>query len=237
MDNQILPVLDIAILKEKANEFAMKGALESIKDFYTGYSSPFKKLINEQLEKTEISNGIALPDIISLINTSLSNEIDLIANTAIAQTFVPLVQRFLVREEKNIKFSDVLKAFINESNKKNEEDFTIEITDSKHQWLDVVLTNEEKSYALTLHQNWDSRNEPVKTYSFLSLPWDDSKYGEKMELFMKGGITLKMPFIKDILRDEFTSYIARLVIGKCIITMDCRDFHEDMFPGDECHCD
>jgi hypothetical protein len=52
-ENQILPVLNTEVLQEKATEFAMKGAIESIKEFYSGYNSPFRKQIEEQLNKTK----------------------------------------------------------------------------------------------------------------------------------------------------------------------------------------
>lgn len=51
------------------------------------------------------------------------------------------------------------------------------------------------------------------------------------------GVTLEMPFTRDVLADDFTAYIARLVIGNCLITMDCTDFRDEMFPEDEeCRC-
>ena len=82
-NEQILPVLNMDVLKEAANKWAMNGALKSIEEYYSGYNSPFRKTIEEELKKTEVGHGIQLPDIIALINDSLSKEIDLLANTAI----------------------------------------------------------------------------------------------------------------------------------------------------------
>ena len=49
---------------------------------------------------------------IAEINVQLSNEIDKIANTAIAKTYLPLVTRFLTRANPKMKLSDILKEII-----------------------------------------------------------------------------------------------------------------------------
>ena len=51
----LVPVIDTEVLQEKVNQAAMKGALSTIEDFYTGYNSPFKKAIKEDLESKEIN--------------------------------------------------------------------------------------------------------------------------------------------------------------------------------------
>jgi hypothetical protein len=238
MKDQILPVLSTEVLQEKATEAAMKGAIQSIEEYYTGWNSPYKKMIEEQLSKTEISANLNLPDIVSIINESLSKEIDLIANTAVAKTFIPLVQRFLVREEKEVNFSEILKKFIEVSGAENSYDCEVDIKESTHGWLDIELTSEDQSYSVTLHQDYKSRNEEVKKYCILSLPSEkpsNTYYSQTMKVSLDG-VTLEMPFVKDVLQDEFVSYIARLVMGKCLITMDCDSFDEDMFERDECCC-
>jgi hypothetical protein len=47
------------------------------------------------------------------------------------------------------------------------------------------------------------------------------------------GATLEMPFIQHILQDSFISYIAKLVMFKSIITIDCEDFDEEMFENND----
>lgn len=236
-ETKILPVLDMDTLQQKATEAAMKGAMTSIDEFYTGWSSPYRKQIDEHLKKTQINGSIDLPDIISLINEKLTKEIDLIANTAVSKSFIPLVQKFLTREDKEIKFSDILKKFIETHESKNVDYFEVSVKESKHGWLDVKISCEDKEYDLTLHADYHSKKEDVKKYQFLSLPRNtvsDLKQTMKLSL---DGVTLEMPFTRDVLHDDFTSYIARLVIGNSLITMDCSDFDEDWFRSDEeCHC-
>jgi hypothetical protein len=49
------------------------------------------------------------------------------------------------------------------------------------------------------------------------------------------GAELEMPFTPDVLRDDFISFMARLVISKSVITMDTTDFDDNLFP-ERCHC-
>ncbi len=217
----ILPVLNTETLQKKANEYAMQGAIKSIEEYYCGYNSPFRKTIEEELKKTELGHGsIALPDVISLINDSLSKEIDVIANTAISKTFLPLVQRFLTRAQKETNFSDILKEFVEATDSKEFEDCSVTVKESSYGWLEVNISVDERTYDLTLHKDYHSEKEAVQKYNILSLPYNSDK----------------LPFSGDILQDNFISFVARLIIANTKITMDCREFSEDMFPHDECHC-
>lgn len=238
---KIEPVIDMTVIQEKANEYALKGAVETIKDFYSGYNSPYRKAIEESLTGRSLGFNFDLPDIVAAINDNLSKEVDSIANTAIAQTFIPLVQKFLTREEKEIKFSDILKEFVDEHSLNNYNDCSCEVLENeRHGWLSVSIVGENKSYDLTLHKDYQSEKDGIKKYCFLSLPYRDginNSYGSKsMKLSLNDGATLEMPFTRDVLSDRFTSYIARLIMSKSLITMDTDSFHEDMFP-ERCHCD
>ena len=226
---KILPVLDNEKLQVAANEYAMKGATETIKEFYSGYSSPYRKAIEEELKKYEIGSQIKLPNIIALINDSLSKEIDAIANTAVAKTFIPIVSRFLTSEKKEVNFSEILEEFIEAGELKYNGDCEVEVVEnSNHGWLDIKIMSDKNNYNLTLHEDWESKKLPVKKYQVLSLPYTDRNASQKMTVTIDGN-KLEMPFTKDVLKDNFVSYIARLVIAGSLITMDCRDFEDSMF--------
>ena len=239
MSQVTAPVLDIEKLQQAANEAAMKGALKSIEEFYTGYNSPYRKFVDDELGKKELTFGLDLPDIIAKLNHCLSLEIDKITNTAIAKTFVPIVQKFLVREDKDVKFSDILRNFIEETEKTGHND-DYEVTVEKHDrydWLEVNISNGKENYQLTLHEvyrNNDQKDQPVK-YHIFSLPYDFDKHPQKMKVALVDGATLEMPFTTDVLRNPFISYIARLILGGCQITIDTKEFEEEMFP-ERCHC-
>lgn len=242
MTQQILPVLDIEALQKAATEYAMKGAMKSIEEYYCGYSSPFKEAITNDLKTKSIGSGIELPDLIALINESLSKEIDIIANTAISQTFIPLVKRTLTRRDAEVDFSDILREFVKSVDAEDIDDCEVEIDEnSSYGWLRIKITHKENSYSITLHQDYDSKKAAVKKYQVLSLPReaDSSSYSfsspkNTMKLTVEGA-SLELPFIRDILHDKFNSFVAGLILAKSKITMDADSFDEDMFP-EKCHC-
>jgi len=241
-NEDILPALDVKVLKEKANEFAMEGAISQIKDFYTGYQSPYKEEIKKQLEKQEMGFGIKLPNIIGLINDSLTKEIELIAHTAVAKSYVPMVQHFLTRAEKEMKLSDILKEFIEKNYNASYDECSCELKESEHGWIELDLSFEKNKYHLSLHENKkygedkEKEEDAVKKYHLLGLPYDRSSYDRNMEICIGEDQTLKIPFSQQTLQDRFVAFIGTLVIANTEITIDCEGFEREMFP-EECYCD
>jgi hypothetical protein len=239
MDYLKLPELDLKVLEEKAKEYAMKGAIEEIKEYYTGYSSPFRKKIKEDLDKNAVSIHLELPDILALINDALTTEIDRIANTSIGETFLPLATNALTRISGDVKFSDLLSEFVNccYSDFKDGYRPEVSIGESTHGWLDVKLSftdfrDKENVYKLTLHKGFKDQGEGK--YCILSLPHSETPYNYTKTMKLSNGeSTLEIPFTRDSLKDEFTSYIARILISKSLIVMDCNDFQDDMFSDDD----
>lgn len=247
MKTEILPVIDTEILQQKANEYAMKGAEETLKEFYTGYNSPYKKAIEENLKTKSVDTSFDLPDIVATINDRLTQEIDLIANTALAKSFIPLVKRFLTREPSDIKFSDILKEFIEVSAFDRDEmdinDYTVERTGEdkgyKSSFFHYQISNDRIGYDLHFYKDGEAKT------TIISLPYTRTENGkyygshetkQTMKISLDGGATLELPFTKGVLEDSFVSFIGRLVIGNNNIIFDVEDFTEDMFPEDDCHC-
>lgn len=249
MENHILPVINLELLQQKANEYAQKGAEKVLEDFYTSYNSPYKKAIEENLKNKAVDNNFDIPDIIAVLNDKFSAEVDQIANTAIAKSFLPLVKNFLSREEAEVKFSSILEKFIETTGFKNdddldEDDYTVDkIEDNsksyRSSFFQFQISNGKVGYELRFYKNDNST-------TIMSLPYildDRGKYHrsheskQTMKISLDGGATLELPFTKGILEDEFVSYVARLVIGNNNIIFDTEDFNEDMFPRDHCHCD
>ncbi len=248
----ILPVLDSEKLQQKANEYAQKGAEDAIKEFYTGYNSPYKKALEEKLINKGLDSSIEVPDIIGILNESISKEIDMIANNAVSKTFVPLVKKFLTRAEAELKLSDILKEFIEctdfDWEDDNMEDYSIETEKDDGSFVYLKISNSKKTYEVHFHLK-SKKEESPKVYEIYTLPYIEetssgSRYTSrsfterKMKISIDGGATLELPFIPGILEDNFMSYIAKLVIANTKITFDVNSFNEDMFPENErCHCD
>lgn len=234
----ILPLLDMEQLKKATNEAAMRGALKAIEEYYTSYRSPFIEAITDQLKEQQIGGIIELPDIVALINKSLSAEVDKIANSAVANSFIPLVSKILAREDKEVRFSDILQDFVDEFKYEtpDPDDFSVLIKEHPvHEWLDVTINAPERNYRFTLHRHNESKKENLKKYRLLSLPYGlyDSS-SRKMKLSIDNA-TLELPFTPDVLSDKFTAKLARLVLSDSLITIDTEYFDESMFPQ-PCHC-
>lgn len=239
MNDQILPVLDTEKLKQKAQESAMKGAMQEVQDFYESYSSPFRKKIKEQLEGMEVkSHQIQLPEIIGLINDSLSKEIDLIANQAVAKSFVPLVKKFLTKAPSEMKFSEFLKEIIDTTHNDDYENYECECEkNTTHGWYDVTIRYKGSEYKFTFHEDYNTKKtNPGKYYHILSLPYNyDSKSNRNMVLNYEGA-TLEIPFTHAVLQDDIVSLSARCIMADTKFEFDTLEFEEDMFP-ERCHCD
>lgn len=244
----ILPVINTESLQQKANEYAQKGAEECLKEFYTGYKSPYKEAIEENLKNKGLDNQFNIPDIIGVLNEKFSQEIDQIANAAIAKSFIPLVKEFIIRENAEIKFSEILNKFIEATNFKYNDDvdsidYTVnKIEDDsksyKSSFFQCQISNEQTGYELRFYKN----AEKTTIMSIPNMLDDNGRYyksyqtKEIMKISLDGGATLELPFTKGILENPFISYIARLVIGENNIIFDVEDFDEEMFPSDHCHC-
>lgn len=231
MSTQInVPELDQEKLQQATNEAAMKGAIDVIKDFYQGYNSPYKEKIREEFKNKKLNTHFDIPDILAVINDQISKEIDTIANSAVLNTYLPLVKEFLLRAPSEIKFSEFLKEFISIMSNNNESAYSISIDlHPRYGWLEVTMKCENKQYDFTMHKNYEK-----ETYSILSLPYGfQNKSGNLhcMEITSEN-VNVKLPFTREVLSDKFVSFIARLIIAHTNIEMDVDQFQEDFFSED-----
>jgi hypothetical protein len=218
----LLPVIDTEVLQKRANEYAMQGAEASIKEFYTGWNSPYRKAIDAELNKLKVGTGIELPDVVALINEALSQAVDEIANAALAKTFIPQVKRFLTRVDAEIPFSDILKEFIETGSDIEPGDCDCSIDkDAKYGWLTIEISDGKRNYNFTLHVDHNTEKQ-------------QQKYGEKITLYVDDA-KIELPFTRNVLQDNFVSYLASIVLCNSKITMDCDGFEDNMFP-ERCHC-
>lgn len=222
--------LDEQKLQTAAEEAALKGAISAINEYYTGYDSPYKKSIEKSL-KTQTIGRVDLPDIIGMINDRLSQEIDQIANQAVVNTFVPMIKDMFTKQPAKMYFSDMLKEFIKVNYVKyfDNKECTFDYND-EYGWITVKIEVGGHVSQFTFHKVRDKED----TYQILSLPRDPSPYGNKMSIEIEG-MKIDMPFSKSILQDDFTKFIAGLVMARTEITIDCEDFYDELFE-DECHC-
>lgn len=233
------PKIDIKKIEEAANAAAEKAYLKEIEDYYTGYGSPYREMIQEGLKTQKFKYPLELPNILEKINSSLSAEVDKIANTAIANSYIPMVSDALVGMKKNLKLSELLKKVIEEIEPDEEEtdDFSFSYTkDKNHGWLNCSLVVPNNFYEFTLHTVYEKGNE--HKYQALGFPHNKSKsgYGNNTMKVYKDDIKIEMPFTPNILEDKVLRIFFKMMITNTFIELDVDDFQEDMFPERECFC-
>lgn len=240
MGNLKTPEINIEEIQEAANAAAKKAYLNAIADYYTSYSSPYKKLIEAELEKQKFKYNMELPNIMAEINESLSNEVDSIANQAIATSFIPMISKALIGLDKEMKLSELLKMIIEElePDSDNYEEFHFSYKEEReYGWIECELTTHLNNYAFTLHTLSRSKQQEGK-YQLLSMPYNKYKkgYNSNMTIY-KDDIKIEMPFTPGILEDEVLNIFFKMMLSNTIIELDCEGFDDDMFPEDEhCHC-
>lgn len=232
---ETIPTLDAKVLQEKTNEYALKGAQEVIKEFYSGYESPYKKALRKAMDEQPLGFNFGVPDIIAKINDAIAVEVDTLANAAIAKTYLPMVKEFLTRAEPVIRFSDFLREVIKDLDIETTEDLELEMgLNSKYGWYDISITTEQNTWSVTLHECWDKEDKEKKYYQFLSLPNIENSHSRYMKLKVDNA-TLEIPFTSNILNDKVARLVATYIIGKTKVVVDTTELEEDFFP-EKCHC-
>lgn len=239
--NTIIPEINTEELQIAANKYAQEGAIKTIKDFYTGYNSPYIKALEQNLLNRGFDHAFTLPDVVANINEALSAEIDKIANAAVAKTFIPLVTKILTRADAEMKFSQILEKFIEHvrfeyDSDQDSDDFDVEVEKDDKSFLRLVISNSDKRYEIGFYNEKTSKEESKDVYTIYSLPKNHGKSNQTMKIAIDNA-TLELPFTPGILYDDFIAFIAGLVMAQTKITFDVMDFNDDMFPSrGHCHC-
>jgi len=239
--NLIEPKIDKNKLEKAIKEAQEKAYLEVINNFYTGYDSPYKHAIHEKLKETCLNIHIELPDILGKINEQLTHAIDNIANKAIANTYVPLIDNAFGLYPKNIKFSKILKNMIIETEGTLNliDDYVINIEKNvKYDWYNVKITTPDNNYEVTFHKyKWNLTDAEKECKNplvqLLGMP-DRIQHGYKQKMTLyKDDIRLELPFTTNILNDKILNILFRLSLSSSVIELDVDSFDEDMFPRAE----
>ena len=82
-------------IQQLAEKYAIEGAEKAIREYYTGYKSPFMNKMEEYLGKSAPNPRFNIPDLTAAINKALADKITDITNQVVAKTFIPLFDRIL----------------------------------------------------------------------------------------------------------------------------------------------
>lgn len=236
MSNLKMPVIDIEKIQERANEAAEKAYLKEVEEYYTSYNSPYRKMVKEQLEKQDFKYNMKLPNILEKMNEGLSQEVDRMANNAIAMTYIPMISKVAIGLAKEMKWSEILKLIIEEleADADDYDSFIFSYEENvRHSWLNCELHTNENYYSFTLHTGSSKGS-----YQLLSFPYDkaNNTSNTTMKVY-KDDVKIEMPFVSNILQDKVLEVFFKMMISNTHVEMDCNSFEEDMFPQQEnCHC-
>jgi hypothetical protein len=236
--------LDEQKLQEMAQQYAMQGAEKAIRDFYTGYDSPFMNAIQRELkEKMETNLFFELSQMTAAINQALNDKVSEMANTVVANTFLPMLNRMFSQEKKTVVTTQDLYEHFGDAMKEDLDDefdperMELEIKDSPssysdHKYLYFIYDGDTK-FELSLMDNRDPGTDDHGNtlYMITSLPGcsqyraDYYPRERQMRIRLKDGATLEMPFVPDVLRDEFMRYVAGLLLTNTLVTVkSCHEY-------------
>lgn len=238
MANEIVaPVLNIAELQEVANKAAMDAAKSAINSFYNGYNSPFKKAVEEYLENNVPSIHFELPNLMEEVQKALLGEIERFSNETNIKNCVAALRKGLTRlpleEDGSIKLSSVFEEMEYEIDTENGDYIEAEVSEAEepYRWMDVNICihkgDDEKNIQMTLHRNEkyiDGEFVDSGTTVLLSMPY--SRYDSKTaKIKIKDhDAEIEMPIFHGLADNYVLMTIAKLVMYKTPIVVDCKDY-------------
>jgi hypothetical protein len=225
--------LDEKKLQELAEKYAMEGAEKAIKEFYTGYHSEYMKQVEKVCQDHMPSIYFDPVDITAEINKAIKQRMTAIANEAVANTFIPLIERMLTGTPNNLMTSGMLYQEYGDYVKEREDD------DFDADGLEIKVETDEfftklifgydgnDEFRLYLSEAGYDQDGKEKLYITHSLPMDCNYKKEgsrKMTLHLGDRRRLEMPFEPDALNNSFVRSCARAVIYQTKISID--RYHE-----------
>ena len=225
--------LDDKKLQELAEQYAMKGAEQAIKEFYTGYRSEYMKQVEKVCNDHMPSIYFDPVDITAEINKAIKQRITAIANEAVARTYIPLINGMLSHTADNFTTSACLFQTYGDYVKDREEDdfdsYELELkwqTDAYFNKLIFCYKGDEE-FILYLSDAGFGKDGKERVYTTHSLPLNHAWKSDKsrtMTLHIDGKTKLDMPFEPDVLNNDFMRDCARLAIYQTKIAIE--PYHE-----------
>lgn len=200
----MIPNINLDTLQELHDKYALKGAEDAIKEYYTSYKSPYKQAIQAYLEGNQTVIKFEIPNFVDALNTQINNKINGMVNNTIALT---LMEEFdgLFKDHQNIKFSDLLKAY----KKENDEIPRVE-------WIErerFLLKFKIDDYLFYFREN--ESTELITITSFYNTDYSETNMRVK-----KNDVTIELPAFNNRLYDDFTKMVYSAIIHKTPIEID-----------------
>ena len=212
-------------IQQLAEKYAMEGAEKAIREYYTGYNSPYVKMMKAHIEAIAPNPQFDLPDLTAAINKALADKITDLANEVVAKTYIPLFNRLLTPCEQNIVSTENLfQAFGDYIKDREDDDFDSEELEfeAKHgsYGLHSLLFKYkgETEFDLSI---WESGHNEKGNQLPGTSQWDHlNNKARMMKITLKEGDTAEVPIIDNVLSNDFMAYCAKLLICKTKIEID-----------------
>ncbi len=219
-------------IQQLAEKYAMEGAEKAIREYYTGYNSPYMKMMTAHIEAIAPNPRFDLPDLTAAVNKALADKITDVANQVVAKTYIPLFNRFLTPCETNVvstqslfqEFGDYIK------DREGDDDFDSDELDFEVKYgtygLNSLLFKYKNDTEFDL-SIWESgRNDKGEQLYIISrLPgtssWDHlNNKARMMKITLADGASAEVPIMDYVLSNDFMAYCAKLLICKTKIEID-----------------
>lgn len=219
-------------IQQLAEKYAMEGAEKAIREYYTGYNSPFMKRMEAHIQAIAPNPRFNLPDLTAAINKALADKITDLANQVVAKTYIPLFNRFLTPSGTNVVSTENLFQEFGDYIKDREGDDEFDSDELDFEAMEgtfglrslLFKYKGEVEFDLSI---WASeRNEKGdQLYIISRLPgtsqWDHlSNKARMMKLTLTDGATAEVPILDDVLSNDFMAYCAKLLICKTKVEID-----------------
>lgn len=223
-------------IQQLAEKYAMEGAEKAIREYYTGYNSPYMKAMTEHIEKIAPSPRFDLPDITAVINKALSDRIMDLCNEFMTKTYAKLFNRMLTPNENNLvttedlfqEFGDYIKD--REDDEFDEERLDFAAKTSKYSYSDNYRYLEfsykgEVEFSLSIWDDGGKNENGEVLYTLASLPGHGQynrldNRSRMAKITLEDGKTAEIPIIDDVLSNDFLAYLANILICKTKIKVE-----------------
>ena len=223
-------------IQQLAEKYAMEGAEKAIREYYTGYNSPYVRAMTEHIERIAPSPRFDLPDITAVINKALSDRIMDLCNQFMVNTYAKLFNRMLTPNENNLvtteslfqKFGDYIKD--REDDDFDEDGLEFKAKTSQYPYSDnyrylEFWYNSELEFSLSIWDDGGKNENGELLYTLASLPGHGQynrldNRSRMAKITLEDGKTAEVPIIDDVLSNDFLAYLANILICKTKIEVE-----------------
>lgn len=226
-------------LKKDVIEAARVGIKKEITEYFTGYSSPFRKQVQEYLQKNIPMARFSLPSYAEIVNKEIIAEIDKMAAQTCISTFCKSFRKVLsgipTEEDGTVKLSRLLdKVYDNCEFSQYGDGITLEFDDDQEYGafirdgvLTIIEDGEERKLDICLMKVEAKISE--NRYNVFRIPNQGSSYGRtaKSILIKEKDRTIEIPSYDSVFSDMAALPFASCVILNIPIIIDVNDYNRD----------